>query len=428
VRHLSALTALAVLAFCCGTTNAIMSDAASGATSSSPIVVGGNGDTSISTGIAQGFEAGIYRFNKAGGLDGRKIKFLGFLDDSFSPATNLANDQQLVQRDHVMAIVPVSSAIAGGASSTFLADNKVPFIGWATGVDFPAEPKWGFGINGGHANPADQNLNPIVDMLAATGNTKTPGKVKVAFIANDYAAGIAANEDEVKTAKYAGMDVVYQQGPIPAIGATTYAPYAQGIISSGANAVFETLGSADSIGLAAALKADGFKGSIFNGVTYTPGQLANQPNAEGALSGVYVDEQFPANENKTPAVKQAEKDLVAIGQPPELTSGVSVGYWSAIVFEQMLRATLEKVGGNPNKVTGASLQKSVTEGFTYKDPIAGGIGTEYFPAAATIPTGCGTLLKVVGADYKQILSYQCSGAVNVVSKKKLSQQTGKSIG
>src|SRR5271167_1588276 len=33
-----------------------------------PIVVGGDGDLSISAGVTQGFNAGIYQFNKAGGL------------------------------------------------------------------------------------------------------------------------------------------------------------------------------------------------------------------------------------------------------------------------------------------------------------------------------------------------------------------------
>ena len=72
-----------------------------------------------------------------------------------------------------------------------------------------------------------------------------------------------------------------------------------------------------------------------------------------------------------------------------MTSGTAVGYWTAIVFEQMLKATLAKEGGNPAKVTGATLQQTVAGGqpYVYTDPIAGGIGTETFPAAETLPTG-----------------------------------------
>jgi hypothetical protein len=124
-------------------------------------------------------------------------------------------------------------------------------------------------------------------------------------------------------------------------------------------------------------------------------------------------------------VKQAEKDLKSVGAAPDLTSGTAVGYWSAIVFEQMPKATLKAEGGNPAKVTGATLEKTVTSGFTHTDPIAGGIGTETFPAAESIPTGCGTLAKTTGTTFKQTSPYQCIGAVNVKSNNKVSQTTGK---
>jgi hypothetical protein len=101
-------------------------------------------------------------------------------------------------------------------------------------------------------------------------------------------------------------------------------------------------------------------------------------------------------------VKQAEKDLKSVGAAPDLTSGTAVGYWSAIVFEQMLKATLKAEGGNPAKVTGATLEKTVTSGFTHTDPIAGGIGTETFPAAESIPTGCGTLAKTTGTTFADL--------------------------
>jgi ABC-type branched-subunit amino acid transport system substrate-binding protein len=389
-------------------------------------VVGGDGDVALNAGIAQGFEAGVYRFNKAGGLGGRKIKFTGFLDDGLSSTTNLTNAQQLVENQHVMAVVPVSSAVASASTGAFLQQSRIPFIGWSTSVPFEAARSWGFGVNGNQSNPNVLGLWGWPPILKLTGNTKTPGKLKAAFIAENIAPGITANNGGAAVAKYFGVKVVYQQAPIPVFGATTYAPYAQAIVASGANLAFETLDSADAVGLAAALKSDGFKGIIVNGVTYFPGQLASQPNEAAALNGVYVLDEFPADENNTPAVKQAEKDLVSVGQQPYLTSGVSIGYWSAILLEQMLRATLKSVGGDPNKVTGATLQATAAH-FTYTDPIPGGIGTEYFPTAQTIPTGCGTLVRVAGTSFKQIAAYNCAGSVNVVIRKVLSQKTGQPL-
>ncbi|HEV3264685.1 MAG TPA: ABC transporter substrate-binding protein [Acidimicrobiales bacterium] len=409
------------------TTTSTASSGSTGASSSTPIVVGGDGDLALEPGMGQGFQAGIYRFNKAGGLDGRMIQFTGFLDDGLSAQTNLTNAQQLVQNKHAMAVVPFQSAVATAATGTFLAQSQVPAIGWGTNVIFNTQSDWAFGINGNQINNVVQGLAGGAQILTATGNTKTPSKVKVASIAENIAPGISANDAVSGALKAAGMQIVYKEAPIAVLGTTNFAPYAQAIIASGANLAFETLDIPDAVGLSAALKSAGFKGTIVNGVTYLPGLLAAQPSEAAAINGVYVENEFPADENATPAVKQAQQDLVSVGQPPHLTSGVSIGYWSAIVFEQMLRATLAKVGGDPNKVTGATLQQTVNAGYTYTDPIAGGIGTETFPAAKTNPTGCGTLLKVVGTGYKQIVSYQCLGAVNVVTQKKLDPVTGKPL-
>jgi ABC-type branched-subunit amino acid transport system substrate-binding protein len=426
-RILSVATALGLLAASCGMVSVAEADTAGAATSTTPIVVGGDGDVAVSPGLAQGFEAGIYRFNKAGGLSGRKIKFVGFLDDGFSPTTNETNAQQLVQNDHVLAVAPFFSEVAGGSTATFLANAKVPFIGWSTDGAFEAEPKWGFGVNGNQGNPSVQGLAGMNQLLKATGNTKTPSKVKLAFIGVDVPGGSISNASLAGVAKYAGMKVVYQEATVPALGNTSYAPYAQAIISSGANAVYEVLASPQAIGLAAALKTAQWKGTIVNGVTYYPGELASQPNEASALNGVYVEDEFPAGENDTPAVTQEEKDLESVGQPPYLSAGVSIGYWSAIILESMLKATLKAEGNDPNKVTSVTLQQTVTgpQGYAYIDPIAGGIGNEYFPAAETIPTGCGTLVKTVGTNFKQITPFQCDGAVNVKYGKIVNQKTGK---
>jgi len=425
-RILSAVTAVAVLTASCGIALAEAGPASASA-SSSPIVIGGDGDLTVSAGVAQGFEAGIYRFNKAGGLDGRKIKFIGFLDDGFSPTTNLSNAQQLVQNDHVLAVAPFLSEVASGSTSTYLAGAKTPFIGWSVNGAFETEPKWGFGVNGNQGNPTVQGLAGMKQLLVATGNTTTPSKVKMALIDVNVPGAAISTIALGGVAKHTGMKVVYEESPVPALGATSYASYVQAIMSSGANAVYEVLASAEAIGLAAALKQAGFKGAIVNGVTYYPGQLASQPNEASALNGVYVEDEFPANQNDTPAVTQEEKDLQSVGQPPYLTSGVTIGYWSAIVLESMLKATLIAQGNNPDKVTGPTLQQTVagSKPFAYIDPIAGGIGDEYFPAAETIPTGCGTLVKTVGDSFKQITPYQCEGAINVKYGKVVNQKTGK---
>ena len=399
---------------------------AAAAANSAPIIVGGDGDASLNGGAAQGFEAGIYRFNKAGGLDGRKIEYVGFLDDAFSPQTALTNAQELVQDKHVMFVAPLVSEVASASVADFLAEAKVPFLGWAESTPFQAEPTWGYGIDGLLVNPAVE-MDSQTQYLVATGDTNDPSKFKLAYVGVDYASAITGVQALAGVSRYLGMKVVLIDDTVPVLGSVNYAPYVQAVLSSGANAVYEALGTADAVGFAAALHAGGYKGIIINSVTYLPGSLKSSPSEESALQGVYVGNTFPANQNNTPAARQEEKDLVSTGQPPYLTTGVSIGYWSAIVLEQMLRATLKKVGGNPNLVTGAALQKTVNAGFTYKDPIAGGIGTEYFPAAEQVPNGCSTLLRTVGDGFKAVTPYQCLGDVNVVKDKRVDIKTGKLI-
>jgi ABC-type branched-subunit amino acid transport system substrate-binding protein len=399
---------------------------AGAATSTTPIIVGGDGDLDVSPGVAQGFQAGIYRFNKAGGLDGRKIEFTGFLDDGFSAQTNLTNAQQLVTDKHVTVVAPFLSEVGTAATATFLAQSKVPFIGWAVNSAFTTQPAWGWGITGLQTNPNAQGIAGVTQLLKYTGNINTPSKLKVAFIAENIAGGITSMKALAGAFKYQKASVVYTGSQIPVIGTTSYAPYAQAIIASGANMAYEVLDSADSVGLAAALKSAGFKGTIVNGVTYFPGQLSSQPNEAAALNGVLVQDEFPADENQTPATKQAIADLVATGQPPYLVSGTSVGYWSAILLEQMLKATLAKEGGDPSKVTGATIEQTVNSGhYVYTPPLAGGINTMYFPAAESIPTGCGTTLKTTGTTFKQLYPYQCNGAVNIAKQRPYNQKTGK---
>ena len=237
----------------------------------------------------------------------RKLTALtGFLDDDYSAQTNLTNAQQLVENEHVMAVVPFVSAEASGATSTFLSANKVPFIGWATDPAYLTQPRWGLPIDGSQSNPvvSGGGGEKGFDDMAGVGSFR---KVRMALIAENVAPGVAALDDAAGALKTGGADVVYEGSPIAELGTTSYAPYAQAIIAAHPNVVFEVLDVPDSVGLAASLKAAGYQGAIVNGVTYLPGQLASQANEAAALDGVFVIDEFPADENNTPAVRQAKK-------------------------------------------------------------------------------------------------------------------------
>jgi ABC-type branched-subunit amino acid transport system substrate-binding protein len=386
----------------CGGIAAASVKPASAASSAGPFVVSGEGENLLTPGATLGFEAGIYRFNKAGGLDGRKIKYLGFLDDNFSSSGALTDVQQLVESDHVFAITPFNNEIATKDVSTFLAQNKTPLIGYGVTPPFDNNP-WAWSIDGDYEGKTPKGVvNNAVEKLLH----KKASQLKYAVPGNDIASAASAVHQIVVGLEKAGSKVVYDQTNIAVIGTTNYAPYAEAIISSGANAVDMALGNSDVIGLTAALKAAGYKGSILNGVTYFPGQLASNPSEEATLQGSYISNQFPAGEDNTPATRQAIADLKAVGAPPYLTTGVSIGYWSAQLFIAMLKATAAKVGG-ADKVTQQAMYRVVNAGFTYKDSLAGGLGSETFPQAESYVGECSGLLQVEGAKFVDVSPYKC---------------------
>ena len=132
MRHALVSVGMSVtfVAAACGVgIGATASTAAAATKSSAPIVVGGVDASFNFPGTEAGFQARVARFNKAGGIDGRKISFLGVTDDQDSASSELAAVQKLVQNNHVFAIAPFADDVLGGATTTFLAQNNPPMIG-----------------------------------------------------------------------------------------------------------------------------------------------------------------------------------------------------------------------------------------------------------------------------------------------------------
>jgi ABC-type branched-subunit amino acid transport system substrate-binding protein len=392
----------------CGSSHSSSSGSTSGPKSTatgSPILIGGQGDVSSNVGVADGFEARIAAANAAGGIDGRPIKFAGMLDDSLSAQTNLTNSQKLVESNHVVAVAPYISEVCTSSGTGFLERNKTPFIGYATCGGWIGN-HWGIGINGAQDNYHLQGIGGFLQVIKATEHMPSmhvtkPSDVKIAVIGFNTAAGAFATETLSAAAKAAGMHVVYAKAPIPAT-TTNFAPYAQDVIGSGANVAYEITDAPLSVGLSAALKAANFKGFVFNGVTYLPGQLASNPSEEAALNGVGVASEFPVNQDDIPAVKTEEQQLAADGKPANLTTGISIGYWSGDVLVQLLKATAARAGAS--NITGAAMEATAAAGWTY----TGGLGTMTYPAAWTYPTGCSTLVQEEGTGYKLLEPYTCT--------------------
>jgi hypothetical protein len=67
---------------------------------------------------------------------------------------------------------------------------------------FSDAPRWGFGVNGLQVNPTIQGL------ASPKGIYDSPGEVKVAFIAENVAGAVDANNSLAADARIAGEHVV----------------------------------------------------------------------------------------------------------------------------------------------------------------------------------------------------------------------------
>jgi branched-chain amino acid transport system substrate-binding protein len=403
-RVASAALALSLAATVVGVGATALSGAASATTDSSssgPIVVGGVDAGFNFPGTATGFQAGIYRFNKAGGLDGRKIKFIGVQDDQDSPATETTDVQQLVESDHVFAVTPFADDVASAQLTTFLGQNTTPVLGYGVEQAF-CKSKWAISIIG--CQQSFQGWETTASIRQIIGASKKPAsQLKVAMEGYDSAPAVTVSQTLGEVWSKLGAKVVINQNNIPLTGAQSQAPFVQAILATDPNIVFEVTGSAAGIALAAALHAAGYHGIIYNGATYEPSAVKSQPSVASALTGVYTTNLLPTEYDGTPAVKQELKDLTSIGAAPDVEIGTAIGYWSAQTFIKLLQATKARGAA----VTPANLAATVAKGITVKSTLAGGDGPLTWPTLSDQPEPCTSTVEGAGTTYRLFQKFTC---------------------
>ena len=410
----ASLAAAALLTAACGSSGSSTSSSTKPATSSSgstsagtstsgAIVVGGLQDGNYK-GIDTGFQARIARFNKQGGIDGRKIQFVGVLNDGDSLTTDQSNAQTLVLKDHVFAVAPVADQVLSPSATQLFAQNSTPYIGWGLSPAFCGN-NWGFPVAGCESSAQYQNVWGFTQAAQAIG--KTVKGLKVAVIGTDNSGGKAGTEGIAALNKIEGAQVVYGQASVPQDGTTDYTPFVQAIMAGNPDMVELVVTFSSAIGLTAALRQAGYKGAIWNPTAYVPGLFAAQPQLAQAVNGSLVVANFPPAEDRSPAALQVESDLKAIGAPTVFSLGEAVGWWSAEEFIQELQATAAK-----GPLTQANFGKVINAGWTIKG-MSGGITSTTFPRDHTRSSGCYGLLMAEGAHYVMKAPYTCVPADTV---------------
>jgi ABC-type branched-subunit amino acid transport system substrate-binding protein len=143
----AALAGLALVLVCAGCGNSLSSSSAGGSgapgVTASTITVGSIADVTgiLSSDFApavDGVRAYFSMVNAAGGVDGRKLDLAYAKDDQGNPTTDLTVAQELVQQDHVFAVVGVATPFFGAAS--YLAHQGVPTFGYQVSTDWSDGP------------------------------------------------------------------------------------------------------------------------------------------------------------------------------------------------------------------------------------------------------------------------------------------------
>jgi ABC-type branched-subunit amino acid transport system substrate-binding protein len=370
------------------------------------ITVGCVGELQSFPGMDDGIKARLQAVNSSGGINGRTFKIIPCLDDNSDGTTNLNEVKQVVEKDGAYAMIATSADFLP-ASSDYLAAQKVPFFGWGFQPGFCLANMYGYSFNGclsGIFSPAvtDPVLNtalmePFIQQLGKPANQIS---LYVASAAND--TGKAGLEQYVPLAQKLGIK--YQgEVDVPAGGTVTdFSPYVSKIMAGNPDVVMVSTDFQTAPGLTAALKAAGYKGLIYNYVAYVPGLLSAPGNQKlaAALDGSYANTQFPPSEGGGQGITQFQNDLKAVGVTTGITQGNSIGYWSADLFVQMLKA----VGSN---LSPDNFQSVVNNNFKTNPPSSGALGPLSFPDGHSHPAPCAAFVKVQGTQFVVTQQFKC---------------------
>jgi hypothetical protein len=352
-----------------------------------------------------GAKARFQRANDEGGVNGRKIDYLGSLDNKLDPSQSLPTVKKIIQQDKAFAIVPLlDPQLSSGGQ--LLTQNKVPIFGWGITPAFCNNDN-GFGFTG---CLVPSNKDNQVSLLAAgvmdklLGIKDGTGKT-VAMISEDSTAGTFG----VKVIEAAFVadkwKVTYSKAAIPAGSATTdFTPYAQQILTSNGgkapDVMVHVTTAPNAIGLTQALTNAGFKGPQENAVTYDPKYLASA-QTKSALEGSYVFVQYGDFQNGSEANKQMLADVQKVDSSvKELTQDIAIGYYSADIFLNGLK----KAG---KQLSRDAFLKAMNDGSTYE--VKDGLGAVSYPKAHKDSVPCGSLVQIKGGAYKEAVPLACYG-------------------
>jgi branched-chain amino acid transport system substrate-binding protein len=338
-------------------------------------------------GICDGAKARFTRANKEGGVNGYTFDLAGCTDDTAAPGPAQQAVQDMVEGQKVFALDIFNSAT--GNLGTYFADQKVPYFGYL-GADYCgwADKSWGASIVGESLCASDPLPGKqIVNTAAVTAYLKASGKnpkdIKLALYANSDPYGVAGLNNFKAAAIAAGIKIVSSETDLPSATEpplTDFTPIASKLISSGANLVWSGVTAPAMLGVTAALKSNGYTGSLLWGTAQPT--LLNDPGTAATMDGMWA---YTTNGNTAfgaAPLAQITADFKAINSTYAVDTTAAIGsYMSADLFLQ----AFAKIQGSP---TAEKLMNVLNQGgFTYQG-IDGLTCSQSWPAGHVVQPAC----------------------------------------
>ena len=235
-------------------------------------------------------------------------------DDTNAPQGALLAAQRLVQQDKVDVILQGTAAFYGASSflTTDAAAKKIPVMGGG----FDGAPVYAKTDNNvfGTFTPLDQSKT-----YTSNGELmKEAGAKTAAVIAYDNPSSAPAAEQVVRSLEASGYKVGYTNLKIP-YGSTDVGAVVQGILDSGADALFTTLNPETSFAVTGGLAQGGRKMTLVSQpIGYSADLLASAP-AVAAAQGITFSTSSAPMELHTEATERRAAALKTIGN----TSGIA---------------------------------------------------------------------------------------------------------
>ncbi|ONH58851.1 branched-chain amino acid ABC transporter substrate-binding protein [Frankia sp. CcI49] len=334
------------------------------------------------------------RANAEGGVNGRKINYVGTLDDGSDPARNVSQAKALVN-ENVFAAVP-TMVRSPNYRDTFCNDG-VPYFGWGTQEAY-CDTAIGFGITGCLVPSSGHSTSSAWGMVGRSilGDKATGGSVAAIGTDQDNARlGLASI---TRSFTQSGMKVVYDKSPVPAAGLADATPIIGDVMSADGGAppdlVVLTTDFGPTAKIAEALAAAGYQGAVLSAVGY-------DPRLEGyaGLQGTYTLLQWSSTQTDSPAMKQLEADFAKYAPDQAVGLVAMAGYWSADFF-------LDAVAKTGKDLTVDNLLKTINGGgYTFHRD--GALAETQWPLNHTISAPCASTVRLQDKKYVETLKLSC---------------------